>query len=133
MSWKSSDRLGKTGADSAQRRAEEYANNPERTRQLLEDALRKAARWKGRLSEVWEMLMVLIRLVRAWVNGTYKVPRKYLIMAIAALIYFVMPFDIIPDFFLGLGFIDDIAVFAWVVNASRDVLNDFMLWERTRE
>ncbi|RFC65086.1 DUF1232 domain-containing protein [Fulvimarina endophytica] len=28
----------------------------------------------------------------------------------AALAYFVLPFDIIPDMFLGLGFTDDIAV-----------------------
>ena len=31
-------------------------------------------------------------------------------MLLAALAYFVLPFDIVPDFILGLGFTDDIAV-----------------------
>ena len=36
-----------------------------------------------------------------------------------ALAYFVMPFDAIPDFFLGLGFTDDAAVLAAAYTAVR--------------
>ena len=36
-------------------------------------------------------------------------------MLLAALAYFVMPFDAIPDFVAGLGFTDDAAVLAGVI------------------
>lgn len=38
---------------------------------------------------------------------------------LAALAYFVMPFDIVPDFLLGLGFTDDMAVLLAAVQAVR--------------
>ncbi|EAU43281.1 hypothetical protein FP2506_10566 [Fulvimarina pelagi HTCC2506] len=37
----------------------------------------------------------------------------------SALFYFILPFDIIPDMFLGLGFTDDIAVLLAAFNAVR--------------
>lgn len=36
-----------------------------------------------------------------------------------ALAYFVMPFDIIPDIFLGLGFTDDAAILVTAFTAAR--------------
>ncbi len=38
---------------------------------------------------------------------------------IAALAYFVLPFDLVPDFLLGFGFTDDMAVLAAALNAVR--------------
>ena len=39
-------------------------------------------------------------------------PRKVKGVLFAALAYFVMPFDVIPDFIAGLGYTDDAAVLA---------------------
>jgi uncharacterized membrane protein YkvA (DUF1232 family) len=39
-------------------------------------------------------------------------PSKVKAILLAALAYFVMPFDVIPDFIVGLGFTDDAAVLA---------------------
>ena len=39
---------------------------------------------------------------------------------LAALAYFVMPFDIVPDFILGLGFTDDAAVLLAAFRTVRD-------------
>lgn len=38
---------------------------------------------------------------------------------LAALAYFVLPLDIIPDFILGLGFADDVTVLATAISAIR--------------
>lgn len=51
------------------------------------------------------------QMLRDWRNGDY--PRsqvKTLLLLTAAILYIVMPLDIIPDVILGLGFIDDAAV-----------------------
>src|SRR6201986_2354682 len=42
-------------------------------------------------------------------------PGKVRGVLLAALAYFVMPFDVIPDFIAGLGFTDDAAVLAMAI------------------
>ncbi len=47
-------------------------------------------------------------------------PLKVKGILLAALAYFIMPFDVIPDFILGLGFTDDMAVLVTAVNLIRN-------------
>ena len=42
-------------------------------------------------------------------------PSKVKGILLAALAYFVMPFDVVPDFIAGLGFTDDAAVLAMAI------------------
>jgi uncharacterized membrane protein YkvA (DUF1232 family) len=42
-------------------------------------------------------------------------PRKVKLILLAALIYLVLPYDILPDWFLGLGIVDDLAVVSLLV------------------
>ena len=46
-------------------------------------------------------------------------PRKAKGILIGALAYFVLPFDVIPDFIVGLGFTDDMAVLFAALNVIR--------------
>ncbi len=72
----------------------------------------------------------MLRLVRAWANGSYRVvPWKSLVMAVGGLTYFVLPFDIFPDFIPLLGFFDDAAVVAYIVHTIRQDLDAFTTWE----
>ncbi len=45
-----------------------------------------------------------------------KTPAKVRAILFAALAYFVMPFDLIPDFVAGIGFTDDAAVIAMALS-----------------
>src|SRR5215475_15808377 len=52
-------------------------------------------------------------------------PSKVRAVLYAALAYFVMPFDVVPDFVAGLGFTDDAAVLAMAIGlVSRHISND---------
>ncbi len=51
-------------------------------------------------------------------------------LIIASIIYFVTPIDLIPDFIIGLGFIDDAAILTWTFNAIRNDINSFVEWEK---
>jgi len=116
---------------SARRRAEAYRQDPERARRLVEQVRAKADRQRGRLSEVWQSLTALQRLVRAWAGGTYRrVPWQTIALAIAALIYFLMPLDLVPDWLVGVGLLDDAGFIAWVVQSIRDDLDAFIAWEK---
>lgn len=46
-------------------------------------------------------------------------PLKVKGILLAALAYFILPFDLVPDFILGLGFTDDMAVLFTAVNLIR--------------
>lgn len=109
------------GFESAKKKAEEFINNNEKLNQLLREAIDKARKQKQRIHEVWEDLNQLIELVKAYTKGEYRnIPWKTIVYAIAAIGYFVNPFDIIPDFIFGIGFLDDAAVIAFVINAIRE-------------
>jgi uncharacterized membrane protein YkvA (DUF1232 family) len=102
------------------------------TAKLLNGAYRKATGNKRKLRTMWRDLSSLFRLLRAWKNKTYtKVPKRTIIMAIAALIYFLDPFDLIPDAIPVIGYIDDAAVLGLVMSAIRTDLEKFQEWEGT--
>jgi uncharacterized membrane protein YkvA (DUF1232 family) len=48
-----------------------------------------------------------------------QTPARVRMILIGALGYFVVPFDTIPDFLIGLGFSDDVAVLTMAITAVR--------------
>jgi len=48
-----------------------------------------------------------------------------------ALNYLVDPFDLIPDEAPFIGFVDDATVVEFAVTRTRQMLDDFMIWETT--
>ena len=112
-----------------------YLKDPDKLQDLTRDASSKAdaSARTGALSGVFQSLRALLRLLRAYLKGEYRnVPPKSLILIVAGVLYFLMPIDVIPDFIVGVGFIDDAAVLAWVVSTVKTVLDDFVIWEASR-
>ena len=110
--------------------AEQIAKDPERMLKLARDAKAKMHATRSRLEKVTDDLTALIRLIRCWANGSYKhVPWNTLLRAVVAVFYFLMVIDIIPDFLVGVGFIDDIGVITWTLRAIGDDLQKFKQWE----
>jgi uncharacterized membrane protein YkvA (DUF1232 family) len=115
----------------AQTRAGQYAEDPQKLANLVDAASRHTkTRPRGWTDEVWTYLKAMLRLLRAYWKGTFRdVPKGALLSIIAAVVYFVMPIDVIPDFLLGLGFVDDAAVVVFVLRNVKDVLDRFLAWE----
>jgi uncharacterized membrane protein YkvA (DUF1232 family) len=113
-------------------KAAQYAKNPDKLRDLSREARKKAesAGSGAPLKEFWESLTAFLRLIRAYAKGEFReVPWQKLVLIVASILYFLTPIDVIPDFVVGLGYLDDAAVIAWVVSAVRSVLDDFLRWE----
>ena len=71
-------------------------------------------------------IVLFSELIKGYVQGTYtKLPLVTLVKITAALLYFVMPFDFIPDFLPMVGFADDLAIVVWVGKAIKDELDEF--------
>jgi uncharacterized membrane protein YkvA (DUF1232 family) len=87
------------------------------------------ARKGPRLGQLREDVRLLQSLCLAWWRGEYRaVSSKALITIVAGLLYFVSPLDAIPDWLLGVGFLDDIAVLGWVLKTVADELSRFKAW-----
>ena len=85
-------------------KAAQYAKDPDRLRDLASKARTKAASaGQGSvLKEFWDTLMAFLRLIRAYARGDYRqVPWETVTLVVAAVLYFLMPIDVIPDVLIG--------------------------------
>jgi len=113
--------------------AKSYVGNPQRLQSLFEEAAKQASSMpKEPFAETWPYFQAMLRLIRAYSQGSYRdVPESTLVVIIAAIIYVVNPLDAIPDALPALGFLDDATVLALAVRRARQTLDDFMAWETT--
>lgn len=91
------------------------------------------ARKGPKLGQLREDLRLMQALCLAWWRGEYRaVSPRALVTIVAGLLYFVSPLDAIPDWLLGVGFLDDIAVLGWVLKTVADELARFKEWRASQ-
>ncbi|MDC7826372.1 MULTISPECIES: YkvA family protein [Pseudomonadaceae] len=110
-------------------------------RRLLESGrlpgLLRAVADKGernaRFARVRDDLNLLLGLCAAWWRGEYRaVGRQALLSVVAALLYFLAPLDMVPDWLPGAGLLDDLAVLAWVMRTWAAELDAYRAWREAR-
>jgi uncharacterized membrane protein YkvA (DUF1232 family) len=126
-----SDRLARRGLRLFRRRAESTSREPSRLRALADRVQATTEEHGEEIGALRDDLPVLVRLVRAYARGSYRrLPWRSLVTLVSALIYVVVPTDLIPDLIPVIGFVDDAAVVALAVRALRGDLDAFRRWER---
>jgi uncharacterized membrane protein YkvA (DUF1232 family) len=72
--------------------------------------------------------------MRDLLSGRYrKIPYRSLLIILFAIIYIINPFDILPDFVLGIGQIDDALILIFCVYLIEKDLSVYREWrERGR-
>ncbi|HEX4632063.1 MAG TPA: YkvA family protein [Chthoniobacterales bacterium] len=110
------------------------ARDPQRLHKLIEDAVGKIGIIpRGPFAETWPYLMAMIRLIRDYHRAEYRdISEANLLIIVAAILYFVSPFDVIPDWVPVLGHIDDAFVISLALKSVRADLDTFMAWETAR-
>lgn len=84
------------------------------------------------LMEIWDDIKLFLDLIRDWIRGDYKdISKGSMIMIIISLLYLVNPLDIVPDFIPG-GFIDDLAVIAYVIKKISEELKVYKEWRNSK-
>jgi uncharacterized membrane protein YkvA (DUF1232 family) len=85
------------------------------------------------IGRLWSDLPLLLRLLRAWMNGSYRgLSVRTLASIAAALLYVLSPVDLVPDFIPGIGMIDDVVVLTLLLQSLAQDLAAFRSWEQTR-
>lgn len=112
--------------------AKDLVENPSALKFKLDSVLKKANKKTiveslgSKLSDI----KTLVRLIQSWLSKNYTdVTKQTIIYSVMAVVYFFTPTDFVPDFILGLGFIDDIAVISWVLTKIQSDLEKFKFWE----
>ncbi len=75
----------------------------------------------------------IIRMVKAAKKGEYKMDFKSVLIPSLAIIYILSPLDIIPDWLLGIGSLDDFAILALTLPFVLKELEKFLAWEQEQK
>lgn len=94
-------------------------------------ALLKLATHRGRVTSAWRELpdrmhlvanqtKLMLELVDDFRSGTYrKIPWRSIAMIAGVILYVASPADVLPDFLVGVGLLDDLALTAFAAKAVR--------------
>ena len=84
----------------------------------------------GFLARLFQDLKLLIPLIKDYWKGTYRdVSVKSIVIFVVALAYIISPIDLIPDYILGLGQIDDAVILGLSLYFLEKDLRKYKEWK----
>ena len=109
-------------------KAQELMGKPDKVEKLLKN-MKKKLEGLSFLGDTLIFLPKMAMLVHSYLRKEYsKVPLASILSIIAAISYFVLPFDVIPDFLPVVGFLDDIGVVGLTLSRVSKELEEYMSW-----
>jgi uncharacterized membrane protein YkvA (DUF1232 family) len=108
-------------------------NQPERVSNLIDASRDKLAKLELKTDDfkgILGTLKTFIRMIRAFRSGQYEIPWITIVMIAAALLYFVVPLDVLPDFIPITGYVDDFTVIMAVYKKFKEDVVAFQAWEQ---
>lgn len=95
------------------------------------EKLKKLLERSEGFQELNSKLKVLIRMIKSHTSGEYRAFQISTLALISfALVYFIIPTDIIPDFIPALGFTDDASVVLLIARRVSKDIDRFLAWEQ---
>ncbi|HMV14524.1 MAG: DUF1232 domain-containing protein [Chitinophagales bacterium] len=116
--------------DNLYRQAERIISSDTLVSKLIDTVFLKLGEASESFYKIQDNIIALTRMLRAWVKGDYKnISTASIIAVVAALLYFINPLDIIPDFIPIIGQLDDIFVLSYLIKTLNKEIERFMAWE----
>lgn len=120
--------------DNLYKKAERIITSDSKVSELLDEVFLKIGESSEVFYKVQDSVIALSRMLSAWMKGDYRnISTKSIIAVVAALIYFVNPLDLIPDFIPVIGHLDDIFVLGYLIKTLNKEIERFMAWEKEHE
>jgi uncharacterized membrane protein YkvA (DUF1232 family) len=84
----------------------------------------------GLLARLFQDLKLLIPLIRDYWKGIYRdVSAKSIVIFVVTLAYIISPIDLIPDYIIGLGQVDDAAILGLSLYFLEKELRRYKEWK----
>ena len=110
-------------------KAKAYLDDDKKMEALFRDFEEKL-RMVPKAGEYLGDIAVMCSMIRAYARKQYTdIPKATIFISIAVIIYVVNPIDLIPDFALPAGLLDDAAAIALVLNMIHSDLNKYKKWQ----
>lgn len=114
-------------------KAKKTATDKEEMKATLSKAgnkIKRLAENSNELQELKSKLEILMRMFKAYISREYSAfPVSTIILIVFALVYFITPTDLIPDFIPAIGFTDDASVVLLVMKKLNRDIKKFHRWE----
>ncbi|HLW31055.1 MAG TPA: YkvA family protein [Aequorivita sp.] len=95
-----------------------------------EEAINKKFSGENSLAKYAELGKIMVGMLKDFKNGVYpQVPWFTIATMVLVLIYLLNPFDLIPDFIPGIGYIDDVAIMGIGVGWVESDLHSYLDWK----
>ena len=117
------------------RKAEKLVGEPGKLKAVIGRAgMKLATSSNDKLSALKGQLEVSLELLRDWLKGDYRqIELRTVVVRAAGVLYFVVPLDAIPDFLLGWGLVDDVAVLGYVFAQLKNELTSYAEWRQGQD
>lgn len=113
-----------------------YANqvfkNKNRLNRVIEESMSKTNKM-DMFKKISRELKLVFGLVIDYSKGNYRGVKKIdILLIVAGFLYLLNPADIVPDFLLFFGFLDDLSVLTFIVKKLDKELEKYNDWKNTR-
>ncbi|PQL94101.1 YkvA family protein [Apibacter adventoris] len=75
----------------------------------------------------------LFKMLRQSLQGKYKPGRNNIFIFSFLMLYLLSPIDLIPDFIIGIGFLDDITIAFFALNKLFREVDKFTEWQKKKD
>ena len=112
------------------KKAEALLKDDVRMESFLEK-IEKKIKWIPFLAQEFNNIPTMVSMVRSYLRGNYtKIPKRTILAIVSALIYFLSPIDVVPDWIPLLGQLDDAIVIASCWNLVNKDVEDYRQWKK---
>ena len=125
-----SERKLKKSLEENKEKAKAFLNDDDKMETLFQE-FEKKLKLIPKIGKRASDVAVLLSMLRAYIKKQYTdVSIATIIAAVAGLIYVVNPMDVVPEYVLGVGILDDAAILGIILQAMHMDLNKYKKWQK---
>lgn len=115
--------------ESFKQKAKNILSNKQNAEEFVRDISKKLEKIP-KIGSYFSDVPTLCLMVMDYADGSYKkIPLVTMLGIVIALVYFLSPIDIIPDWFPGVGHVDDLAIIGLAIDAAHNDIKDYKAWK----